>query len=120
MFGPECGEFSFEHVTLAPQRIGVTLGFVGSGNFHGGLGHDRTQACVFGFVVEEFELFVGDGKLGVGLFDAFAQIEQTSFDGGPRHGRQCTRWRPEIVRVPVRTGAMRTECIRDFASDLHS
>ena len=120
MFDPERCECSVQSVTLASHRVSMTLGFVRSGNFKGCLGDDRAQARVFGLFVEETQLLVGDGQLGIGSLHAFAQFEQTTFDGCPGHERQCTRLESEITPVRVRTGAMRTECIRDFASDLHS
>ncbi len=91
MFGAQRDEPVIEHVTLAAQRVGVTLGFVGGGHFYGGLSDDGAQPRVFCRVVKEPELLGGNREFGVGLFDAFAQVEQTAFDGGPRHGRQCTR-----------------------------
>lgn len=91
MFGAQRDEPVMEDVALAPQRVGVALGFVGGGDFHGGLSDDGAQSRVFRGVVKEPELLGGNREFSVGLFDAFAHVEQTAFDGSPRHGRQCTR-----------------------------
>ena len=85
MFGPQRDEPVIEHVALVAQRVGVALGFVGGGHFHGGLGDDGAQSRVLRGVVKEPELLGGNREFGVGLFDAFAHIEQTAFDRGPRH-----------------------------------
>ena len=91
MFSAQRKQPTFEHVALASQRVGVSLGFVGRGDFHGGLGDDGAQASVFRGIVEESELLSGNCDFGTGLFDAFAHVEETAFDRGPGHGRQCTR-----------------------------
>lgn len=91
MFGAQRDDPMIEHVALAAERVGVALGLVGGGHFHRGLSDDGAQSCVFCCVVKEPQLLGGNCEFGVGLFDAFAHVEQTAFDGGPRHDRQCTR-----------------------------
>ena len=91
MFGAQRDEPVIEHVALAAKRVGVALSFVGGGHFHGGLSDDGAQSRIFCSVLKEPKLLGRNRKFGVGLFDAFAHVEQTAFDRGPRHGRQCTR-----------------------------
>ena len=91
MFSAQRKQPAFEYVALASQRVGVALRLIGRGHFHGGLGDNRAQARVFRGIVEEPELLSGNRDFGVGLFDAFAHVEETAFDRGPGHGRQCTR-----------------------------
>ena len=91
MFGPEGDERTVQCGSLATEGVGVSLGFVGRCHFHGSFGHDGAQSSILGGFVEEHELLVGDGEFRIGLLDAVAQVEQPTFDGGPRHRRSVRR-----------------------------
>jgi len=91
LFGPEGDERTVQSVTLAAEGVGVSLGLIGGCHFQWSLGHDRAQSRILGGFVEEHELLVGDGEFRIGLLDAVAQVEQPTFDRGPRHRRSVRR-----------------------------
>lgn len=91
MFGPEGGERTVQRVSLATEGVGVALGLVGGCHFHWRFGHDGAQPGILGGFLEEQQLLVGNGEFRDGLLDAVAQVEQPTFDGGPRHPRSVRR-----------------------------
>ncbi len=97
MFGPEGDERTMQRVSLPTEGVGVALGLVRRSHFHRSLGHDGAQSSILSGFVEEHELLVGDGEFRIGLLDAVAQVEQPTFDGGPRHRRSVRR---RITKMP--------------------
>ncbi len=92
MFPAEFTQGLGKRFAVATQRIGMALRFVGSGDFHRGLGHDGAQPRRIGFLIQEGQLLVGNGELSSGQLDAIRKIKKTSFDSSPRHGRECMCW----------------------------
>ena len=89
---------------LAAEGVGMTLGLVGGRDLQRGFGHDGAQTSILGLFVEEDQLLARDRDLRVGLFDPFGEIEESPFDGCPRHGGSVRRVRSGILGVRCRTG----------------
>ena len=63
------------------------------------LGHERPQAGVLGFVVEERELLVGDRELGAQPLEPIAHVDQAALEQGPGHEAESLRREPRCDSV---------------------
>ena len=91
MFPAEFMQCAVQRLTVAALGVRVTLRLIGHRGLEGSLGHQRAQTSRLRLFVEKGKLFIGDAEFTDDPFHAFADIEETTFDGGPRHGRHCTR-----------------------------
>ena len=63
------------------------------------LGHERPQAGVLGFGVEERALLVGDGELGAQPLEPIAHVDQAALEQGPGHEAESLRREPRCGSV---------------------
>ena len=74
-----------QRVALAALGVGVAARLVRLGVGERRLGHERPQAGVLGFGLEERALLVGDRELGAQPLEPVAHVDQAALEQGPGH-----------------------------------